>query len=569
MDINRIGSFQPISQGAGQIRPKESNSEKVADQVDLGSQRSDIPVGEHKKWLFMNYIGADCNLKEFQADNIDNQELVGSDKNTHIVAMIDVGPGRDMEKTETGEEKAPSGPSSINWKGARTFYVTHDTTPKQINSPVLEDHGMDVNMAKPGTLTKFIVDMMSKFPSDHVALVLNDHGGGFTGAIADDTQGGFMSTPQLSQALADAEKITGKKIDILGFDACLMAAAEVAHEFKDNAKILLASEETEGGPGWTYDGMMKEGTKGTPPTKGEVVGMLKKAIAEKKFNAGALQSNRAMSNSISMLQNAMTKKIDVSPEEFAKIVVKVNEQHQQDICTFSATDLTKVDGVTKASDELSKAILNTDNKTAVKDAIMQAENYGGWQQPKPYADMRDLNHVAELLEKGVSDPKLKEAAANVRKAISEAVIANESDPEKYPNSKGLSIYAPTDNPGGPEYKYNDLQFAKDTGWSKAMASLGNVPSSNPKTEEGGGITEAGVMQLVGALQSLTEEQVNAMGEEGLLQHLSEVSGMSVENVLMVLMQVMGGGGGAPQEGGKLADGSPAQWYDGSPRTLGN
>jgi hypothetical protein len=568
MEINRMNSFQPISQGAGQVKQKETE-QKVSDQVDLGSQKAEIPVGEHKKWLFMNYIGADCNLKEFQADNIDNQELVGSDKNTHIVAMIDVGPGRDMEVTETGEEKAPSGPSTINWAGARTFYVTQDATPKKLNSPVLEDYGMNVNMAKPETLTKFIVDMMAKFPSDHVGLVLNDHGGGFTGAIADDTQGGFMSTPQIKQALADAEKITGKKIDILGFDACLMAAAEVAHELKDTAKILLASEETEGGPGWTYDSMLKDGTKETPKTKTEVFEMVKKAIAEKKLKTGALQSNKSMSSSIEMLQNAMTKKIDVSPEEFAKIVVKVNEQHNNDIPTFSATDLTKMDGLTKATDELSKAILNTENKTAVKDAIMQAENYGGWQQPQPYADMRDLHHVAELLEKGVSDPKLKEAALNVKKAISEAVIANESDPEKYPNSKGLSIYAPTDSPGGPEYKYGNLQFARDTNWSKAMASLGNVPSTNPKTEEGGGITEAGVMQLVGALQSLTEEQVNAMGEEGLLQHLSEVSGMSVENVLMVLMQVMGGGGGAPQEGGKLPDGSPAQWYDGSPRTMGN
>jgi hypothetical protein len=103
-----------------------------------------------------------------------------------------------------------------------------------------------------------------------------------------------------------------------------------------------------------------------------------------------------------------------------------------------------------------------------------------------------------------------------------------------------------------------------------MASLGNVPSTNPKTEGAGGITEASVMQLINTLQSMTEEQVASMGEEQLIQYLSEASGMTPEQVLMVLMQIMGGGGGGVQEeAGKLADGSPAKWYDGSPRTLGN
>jgi len=522
------------------VKPKET-SQTPGDQVQLGTDRPEIPVGQHKKWLFMNFIAADCNLKEFQADNIDNQELVGSDANTHIVAMIDVGPEvkaegaieerPDVEGTEVSEgDKASGKPSIIDWKGCRTYYVTQDSTPKKLNSPVVEEQGMDVNMSKPETLTKFIVDTMAKFPSDHVALVLNDHGAGFLGALADDTQGGFMSTPQIRQALADAEKITGKRIDILGFDACLMAQTEVAHEFKDVAHYLLASEETEGGPGWTYSGMLKDTPKGTPSDNQALMDAIKNVLAQKRKTDGALQSNKAMPDSIKMLQNAMTKKIDVSPEEFCKIVVKVNEEHCKDIPTFSATDLTKVDDVTKASDELGKAILNTDNKTAVKDAIMKAENYGGWQQPKPYADMRDLHHIASLLE-GIDDPKLKEAAKKVKKAIGEAVVANETDKSQYPNSKGLSVYAPTDKPGGLGNKYEDLQFAKDTSWNEAMASLGNVPASNPK----GDADATGGMGL---------DQLMNMSEEQLLELLAQLSGGSEEIF--------------------NPDGTPRKWPDGSP-----
>jgi hypothetical protein len=459
MEINRMTSLSQIkSTQAPQVKKEVETS---GDSVQLGSDKA-VPEGLHKKWLFMNYIGADCNLKEFQARNIDNQELTGSDANTHIVAFIDVGPGREVQEAKEGEEKAESEPSCIDFKGARTYYVTKDTTPNKLNSPVIAEHGMDVKTSDPGVLTKFIVDTMKKFPSDHVALILNDHGGGFTGAISDDTQGGFMSTPQIKQALADAEKVTGKKIDILGFDACLMAAAEVAHEVKDQAHFLLASEETEGGPGWTYNEMLD-------PQKA------KEAAASK----GKLQQNPSMPEAISMLQAAMGHKIEVSPEEFCKIVVKVNEQHQGDICTFSATDLTKAEVVTKATDELAKAILDTSQKAEVKEAIMNAKGYGGWQQPQPYSDMKNLTEVAQLIDKKCSDPKLKEAAAKVIKATGEAVIANESDQQEYAGSQGLSVYAPVDKPEI-GYGYDKIAFANETKWDEAMKELGKLP--NPKPE---------------------------------------------------------------------------------------
>jgi hypothetical protein len=52
----------------------------------LGAIKQTFLKESTRSGFFMNYIGGDCNLKEFQALNIDNQELAGSDKNTHIVA---------------------------------------------------------------------------------------------------------------------------------------------------------------------------------------------------------------------------------------------------------------------------------------------------------------------------------------------------------------------------------------------------------------------------------------------------------------------------------------------------
>ena len=421
MKINKSAFFREIPPKQSKIKKEKK---EITDKFETNNLSGEI--NKHKKWLFMNYVAADCNLKEFQLAGIDGQETVGSDENTHIVALIDVGP----------EANPMDG-----WAGAKTFYITHDETPKKLNSPVISEHGKNLDMSDPKILKDFIVDTMKKFPADNVAIVLNDHGGGYTGAMEDSSDGDFMSVPNLHKALSEAEKETGKKIDILGFNACLMADTEAAYEFKDDADILLASEESEYGPGWNFKPMLEQ----------------------------------SMGDSIKLLQKAMENKIDVSPEEFAKIVVKVNEENQEYIPTFSATDLRKMDPLAKSIDKLAKSILKSEEKNAIKDAVTGAESYGGpWE---PYADMRDLHHIAERIEKGISDPEVKKSAKELRKTFNDAIIANEADPGKWPNAKGLHIYAPKKGSesigykGG--YKYHELSFAKDTDWEEAIKSIGD------------------------------------------------------------------------------------------------
>jgi len=428
MEIKKIAQTQSIKGAttAGKIK-EEKDIGAVKDQITLGGNDSSEAIKPHKKWLFINYVAADCNLTLYQMKNLDQQELVGSDENTHLVAYIDVGP-------------SPN-PMDHTWSNCRTYYITKDTDTSKLNSEVIAEHGR-VDMSNPETLKKFVVDAIKKFPADYVALILNDHGGGFTGAMTDDSDGGFMSVPQIKQALSEAEKETGKKIDILGFDACLMAQTEVAGELKDTAHYMTASEESEGGAGWTYNEM------------------LGKSLAE----------------AIKMTQESLRQKINVEPEDFAKLLVKVNEKHQNDIPTFSAVDLTKVDGLIKATDLLAQAILKTDDKKVVKDALSKAEHYGGWYSP--YKDFHDEYHFCQLITKNTKDPALKKAALDVLKAIETAVIANESSPTSYPNSHGLSIYGPTSvGTSGVGYGYKNLEFAKTTQWDEAIEKIAREAGS--------------------------------------------------------------------------------------------
>lgn len=411
-----------------QDRRKPCEESPVKDSMESGTGDGSEETKPLKQWLFMNYIAADCNLKNSLINTIDDMESVGSDLNTHIVAMIDVGP--------------KPNPLDAAWSGARTYYINRDETQGKINSEVIAEHGNNADMSASETLRDFIIDTVKRFPAEHAVLVLSDHGGGFTGAMADDTDGGFMPLPEIRRALEEAEKSTGKKIDIIGFNACLMADTQVAYELKDRADILLASEENQFLPGWSFQPIL----------------------------------SRSMDTSIAALQQALTSKINVTPEAFAKIVVDVNREHQNEVPTFSATDLKKMNELAQAVDALAGAILDTKEKDAVKNAIIRTGGYGdGW---APYGDMHDLRFLARMIEREVSDPRLKEAAQAVKTAFDKAIIANEADPAKYATSWGLHIYAPTHPVENLGYGYSDLQFARDTRWGEAALSVANSSAAS-------------------------------------------------------------------------------------------
>lgn len=411
-----------------QLRAAQAGKSK---KVKTNEEKEVYPPAQ---WLFLNYIAADNNLTADQMNNIDQQEKVGSDVNTHIAAYIDVG-------------HKPN-PFDKEWSGCRLYYVTKDSVPKKLNSKLIKDYGIKVDMSNPNTLRDFVVEAVKKFPSKYVALILNDHGGGFTGAMSDDSDGRTMTVPQIRQALEEAQRITGKKIDILGMDACLMAETEVAYELKGVADIYLASEENEGGAGWTYDSM--------------------------------LGGNR-IGEAISKLQKMMkSKRINVAPKDFAEIVVEVNKKHNDDIPTFSAVDLTKFNTLTAAVDVFAKAIIDTNEKEKVKEAVKKAENYGGgW---APYKDIHDLYDICQKIISSVTDDKLKSAAENVKKAVNEVVFANENNPVTKPNSHGISIYFPEKTYSGQiGNNYEKLAFPKNTLWDEAILAV--VPSKEQKPPE--------------------------------------------------------------------------------------
>ena len=97
------------------------------------------------------------------------------------------------------------------------------------------------DFGSPSALAWFLRLVRQRYPSQHVLLSLCDHGYGWRYASWDDTPDDALTMPELQTALTSA----GLPIDVLVFDACMMADIDVAHQVARTGLVsyLVASEE--------------------------------------------------------------------------------------------------------------------------------------------------------------------------------------------------------------------------------------------------------------------------------------------------------------------------------------
>src|SRR5262249_6707345 len=94
-------------------------------------------------------------------------------------------------------------------------------------------------------------------------------------AIAfDDQAQDFLDNLELKRVLADIRRGLGRRIDVLGFDACLMSMVEVAYQLRDSVSFICGSEEEEPGEGWPYDTILKALTARPSMTPAELAKLI-------------------------------------------------------------------------------------------------------------------------------------------------------------------------------------------------------------------------------------------------------------------------------------------------------
>jgi clostripain len=381
-------------------------------------------------WLFMVYLDADNNLESAGIDDFNEMETAGSTDNVAIAVQMDRAERDYSDDTTNG-----------NWTGAKRFYVTQDTDTSIINSPVIEDLG-EVNMGDPEVLQSFIEWAVANYPAQHYALVLWNHGSGWRGRegdvesvksiCIDDESGDELTMTELRSTLNAANLSTGKTLDIVGFDACLMQMVEVAYQIMGSASrplvdMTVGSEETEPGDGWDYASTLT-----------------------------ALTTDPAM-----------------TPAELGTQIVNdyVDSYSSSWDITQSAVNLDYMEALATAVDSLAIAMTNAPGDwDAISTARSSAQEYY-------YYYYIDLYHFAQLVnEDATISQTVRDAASDVMTAVNNAVIA-EGHTSSVGNSHGISIYYPETSGNFFSDYETDVLFTADTHWDDFLyAILFTTPS---------------------------------------------------------------------------------------------
>jgi hypothetical protein len=170
----------------------------------------------------------------------------------------------------------------LDW--TQLTYVAKDQSGQLSTSPQGQK-----NMADTSTFISFVEWAMKTYPAKNYAIVFNDHGSGPVKGFGSDivfraTQKGNLTVSDIANSLAQVESDTGSRFDLIGFDACLMAGAEVASALSPYADYLVASEDVEIGS-WNYVSIL-QGLSANPTMNGEALGESILNAARQK-NAGA------------------------------------------------------------------------------------------------------------------------------------------------------------------------------------------------------------------------------------------------------------------------------------------
>ena len=191
-----------------------------------------------RTWTVMVYLNGDNDLGSYTDDVFNKLETAANRSNVKIVVLWD--------------QDSSHGP------GTCRYLVQYDTNPSRLGSyteGVNRWCSSELNMGDKQTLADFVNWTRDNYSANHYFLSIFDHGGGWApevlallphargwmaggaGLSWDDTDEDYLSTYDLGWVFNSVGHV-----DVVYYDACLMAMLEDADEIKNSVDFLIASE---------------------------------------------------------------------------------------------------------------------------------------------------------------------------------------------------------------------------------------------------------------------------------------------------------------------------------------
>jgi Clostripain family/FlgD Ig-like domain len=373
-----------------------------------------------REWTVLVYMAADNDLA-FQSEiDLREMETSGSTAQVAVVVQQDV-PGA----------------------GGRRYLV-------QRGRRMLVDSLGTINMADPKVLTDFGTWGTSRFPAKRYALILWDHGNGWSLARggrdpariqsfgSDWSSGDAMGIAdgELRTALVGIERSLGKPLDLLAFDGCILQEAEVALEVAGTAEVLVGSQLLVPADGYAYGRFLSYLTN-HPSADGEIL------------------AEELVDEYISFYQGSG---LEVSN---------------------SAIRLGSASALISAADALIQAYLNAPGDPGVRGARDSVYRILAGQEA-------DLGDFLSLVERDARTEPIRNLAAELRKTQEQMTLKSKATGPDSAKISGLSVWFPRTLPefGDWALTYYGLQWARQSGWDRmAYASYGIVGGVRPEAPE--------------------------------------------------------------------------------------
>jgi hypothetical protein len=196
-----------------------------------------------KPWTFLVYMAAANDLNPYALLDLQEMTQAGSNANINVIVYLTL--------HQDGQQKYT----------AKLYIEKGSIT--QIGDKMVRDSG-DV-----ATLQEALQWACIDYPSDHMAVVLWNHGSGPLnrsllmqpkGVCYDFDTENYLTDRDCLRAFSWARDSLrgGQKFDIIAFDACLLGSIEMAYTLSSCADYMVASEETIPADGYEYAYVLRQ-----------------------------------------------------------------------------------------------------------------------------------------------------------------------------------------------------------------------------------------------------------------------------------------------------------------------
>jgi|GEM_PF-646105 len=377
--------------------------------------RFDAPEASGKldSWTILVYITA-SDLDPYAFEDINELEIAARSLpgNVNLAVLWDQSSRRSTYATGHGSQPA--------WGTIGRGFIRPDSN-RQSVATVFEILPEE-NTGTAESLNRFIDWAVAAAPAEKYALIAWDHGAGIYGSNYDNADNAPSDNLGISELIAALTPSDVPQLQVLSFDACLMAMTEVAYATRSLSDILVSSQEVVGAQGYDYTTLFSSLVRNPLASASELAaGMVS------SYQASYAADTNGWNTQSAIAQNMMS---DLSGA----------------LATFTAASTS----------------LSTAQWQSLANNFQSAIGYAN-------PDFRDLGSMMNtVISNSLLPTGLRQAASQVVQKLNSSIVSLAADSR---SSSGMSIFVPTSTSQISFFNQNFSEFSSITGWGAFLTNL--------------------------------------------------------------------------------------------------